>query len=730
LRDDGVRTAVNANIKGGDGNDLPDGHQHMKTLTLGLGMDGVLTHPGDLAGLTSGSKNWPDPQTGVAGDTTGITARLDDLWHAAINGGGTYASASDPEDVVDALRAALATIVDQERSGAAAATSSLEPVAGDNYAYVAQYTTARWNGDLEAKTIDLSTGAISGATQWSAQALLDSTVTGTTDSRNIYTWNAAGTARVDFTLANVDSSNFNASLLSQYGGWNATQKTNATADAMVKYLRGQHGYEMRNDATHTDLNKRLFRQREHVLGDIVDSSPVFVKKPPFRYADGGYAAYVGAQTSRGGTVYVGANDGMLHAFDAATGAERWAYIPRMLHSELYRLADANYASNHHYYVDGVITVGDAYDGTNWRTVLIAGLGSGGKGFFALDVTDPTNPSVLWEFSSANMGYSFGNPILTKRDSDGSWVVLLTSGYNNSAGDSQGRLFVLNAFTGTTVGTIQTSTGSNPDQSGIAKITNWVLDTVVDNTTQYVYGGDLAGYLWRFDINALAAQKLGQTSTTVGARPITARPEVARIRDAAGTYYRVIYVGTGRYLGANDVSGGSTPESTAQLLLAVKDKGEDLGDLTAAGASLIQQTLNTAVSPRTIPSPLAVDWTSQNGWYVTVPTGERVTIEPRLQLGTVSFVANKPVDDYCALGGSSWLYALDYRTGGPLTTQANNVVGIPVDDKTIGTGLTIIRLPNGQLVAIVNTPEGTRTLPLPIDAAGAGSVRRVGYREIN
>ena len=187
----------------------------------------------------------------------------------------------------------------------------------------------------------------------------------------------------------------------------------------------------------------------------------------------------------------------------------------------------------------------------------------------------------------------------------------------------------------------------------------------------------------------------------------------------------MYVGTGRYLGANDVSGGSTPEATQQLLLAVKDTGTDLGTLTAAGATLVQQTLDTSVTPRTIPTPQPVNWASQNGWYVNIPLGERVTIEPRLQLGTVSFVANRPVDDYCALGGSSWLYALDYRSGGAITTQANNVAGIQVDSKTIGTGLTIVRLPNGLLVAIVNTPDGTRTLPLPIDAAGAGTVQARG-----
>jgi len=186
---------------------------------------------------------------------------------------------------------------------------------------------------------------------------------------------------------------------------------------------------------------------------------VFVKKPPFRYSDSGYATFVGSNAGREGTVYVGANDGMLHAFDAQTGQERWAYVPRMLHGELYKLADANYAQNHRFYVNGVITVGDAYDGSDWRTVLIAGLGGGGKGYFALDVTDPDDPQVLWEYTNSNLGSTFGNPILTKRNSDGTWVVLFASGYNNSAGDSLGRLFMVDAFTGADIGSIATSSSA-------------------------------------------------------------------------------------------------------------------------------------------------------------------------------------------------------------------------------------------------------------------------------
>ena len=236
-------------------------------------------------------------------------------------------------------------------------------------------------------------------------------------------------------------------------------------------------------------------------------------------------------------VYVGANDGMLHAFNAATGAEAWAYIPTIVMPYLYKLADAGYATNHRFYVDGPITVGDAYNGSAWKTVLIGGLGGGGKGFYALDVTDPANPKALWEFSSSDdddMGYSYGNPILTKRNSDGKWVVLVTSGYNNTGGDSKGRLYVLDAFTGAQLSEIITDNSvTDPDVSGIGKVNNFVINTLVDNTTQYVYGGDLGGSLWRFDIDDETSQRLGKTSATTGNQPITVRPELARVRDLVG-----------------------------------------------------------------------------------------------------------------------------------------------------------------------------------------------------
>jgi len=724
--------------------------QHMTTFTIGLGVSGQLIYRDDYltcaaseatcdyGKILQGTKNWPDPQTASTSDT--VTTRIDDLWHAAVNGHGQYLSASNPETVVSALSKTLAAISQINASAASAATSSLEPVAGDNFAYVAQYTTALWYGDLQARDINLSTGELSSTVSWSAKDQLTSKVGATTDTRNIYTFSSSsGTKLKAFTSANLtseksagyfrsSSSNPNGAL-SQYASWGATQQAAATDDAMINFLRGQHGDE--DESANTN---RLFRDRSFALGDIVDTSPVFVKKPPFKYTDAGYATFATTNANRTPMVYVGANDGMLHAFNAATGAEAWAYIPAALVPYLYKLADATYATNHRFYVDGQVTVGDAYNGSAWKTVLIGGLGGGGKGYYALDVTDPANPRALWEFSNADdgdMGYSYGNPVLTKRNSDGRWVVIFTSGYNNTGGDSKGRLYVLDAFTGSRLSEIITDNSvTDPNVSGIGKINNFVMSTLIDNTTQYVYGGDLGGSLWRFDIDNNTSQRLGKTSATTGNQPITVRPELARVRDSSGTYYRVVYFGTGRYLGFSDVSSSAPSTAIAQAIYAVKDTGANLGTLTLSAANLVSQTLNSAVTPRTISSPVSVDWQLKNGWYVTLPVGERVNVDLRLQLGTLVALSNEPNDNYCSVGGRSWLYSFDYLTGTSVSAANDGTVG-QLAGNSIATGVTMIRLPNQKLIALVTLADTTVKPLNPGTKAGTGvGARRVSWREVN
>jgi type IV pilus assembly protein PilY1 len=733
--------------------------QHMTTFTLGFGVSGVLGYTedyltggsADYEAIVQGAKGWPDPHTDPLDPLYGsitVPERVDDLWHAAVNGRGQYLNAGNPDALVSALTKALAAIKISNAAAAAAATSSLQPVAGDNIAYVAQYTTGQWSGELKAREFSLDTGELSKDVKWSAAELLqkkvdkdeDGNADPHADIRTIYTFDDAKPGNlkpfVAGNLADEIGEGFFKSGpanpgggLTQFATWNDAQQAAVSDEVMINFLRGQSGYE---DEAGNPV--RLFRDRKFVLGDIVNASPVYVGKPGFSYGDEGYTAFATDNAGRPGVVYAGANDGMLHAFDAETGAERWAYVPRAVIPDLYKLADAGYANKHRFYVDGPITVGDAYDPDDeeWKTVLVGGLGRGGRAYYALDVTDPDHPKALWEFGTGedeDLGYTYGPPILTK-NAAGLWIVVFASGYNNIApGDGKGRLFVVDAFTGEKLDEILTDDNDVPDESGIAKANNYVANSLVDNTTQYVYGGDLAGNLWRFDLVAGASQRLGRTAVKAGDQPITVRPELGRVKDALGTYHRVVFFGTGRFLGFSDLEDDAPSNAVTQAIYAVKDSGEDLGILTGQDANLEEQELDATVTPRKIPNPLPVNWAQQNGWYLETPVGERFNVDPRLQLGTLAVLSNEVDDDECQVGGRSWLYALDYKTGGPVTPQEDKEVGQYVG-AAIGTGISLVLLPNKKMVAVVPLGDtSVRAMNVRVTPGAAAEVRRVGWREL-
>jgi type IV pilus assembly protein PilY1 len=766
----------------------PASWQHMVTFTLGLGVDDQLIYPTDLPApgdptrnnspIMQGTKNWPDPN--VASNNVTVPGRTDDLWHAAENGRGLYLSAKKPSDVVSGLQTALRRIQYTLGSASAAATSNLQPIAGDSTAFIAQYTTGSWVGNLLARSIDPATGVINpDASQqlWSAQTTLDAQV-GTvanpkadSDTRTIYTFSSLATDKLKpflpASLTTEKGNNWFVSngRLSQSTTWAAEGKTaNATQDAMITYLRGRRTYEDPQPSPPDPAPPAaplvrtgfLFRQREHVLGDIGSAAPVYASKAPFRYSDSGYSAFVASTASRAPTVYVGANDGMLHAFNATNGVERWAYVPAAVMPYLYRLADNGYslADQHRYYVDGPITVGDAYNTTDsaWKTILVGGLGKGGKSYYALDVTNPASPKALWEFGNtpdtvgdttfdANLGHSYGNPVITKRASDGRWVVIFASGYNNTpsspdatgptgipnTGDGKARLFVVDAFTGERLSAIAADdVTTNENLSGMARISNYVEDSLVDNITRYVYAGDLAGMLWRFDINSGTSQLLGRTTTAAdaGKMPITVQPELAKVRDGNGNVHRVIYFGTGRYLGTSDVS--THPSSgVQQAIFAVKDTDASIGVLTTA-STMVTQTLNSGVTPRTSSASEPMNWATKDGWFMTVPTGERFNVDPSLQLGTLVIAANRVAtnDDYCAPSGSSILYQLDFKSGNVLMTD------IYTSAQIVGTTQLQTQGGAGPVVIDPVFSDGTTGNTQQRNSGSvAGSATRVSWREI-
>lgn len=758
-------------------------HQHMATFTVGMGVNGTLGyHPNYLAGLSpnyqqiiAGTRDWPHPEEGSNAENP---ANIDDLWHAAVNGRGQYFSAGNPTALAQGLRDALLAIDAQSGSGSGAAASTLQPVAGDNSLFIAKYTTGYWTGELVSRSIDPQTGVISPTDQWSAQQLLDARVAAGT-ARNIYFMQRGSGNQgslLDFTYLNLQS----ASLQGHFDG--ACSKTPAltncaTLDAAIATAQAALAITPTDTSLQTAVNNAIaaraaadvganmvsylrgnadsrYRARQHVLGDIVGGAPVFVKRPSFEYTENGYAAFRTANASRTGVVYVAANDGMLHAFDGATGQEKWAYVPTMVMDRMYRLADNDYANRHEYFVNGAPVVGDIWvpgSPGRWKTILVGGLGAGGRGYYALDITDPDAPQALWEFTNdslggdGNLGLTFGNPIITKR-ANGTWVVAFTSGYNNiSPGDGNGRLFVVDANTGQRLAAIATETsagvaaGTATTPSGLGKLNAWV-DSTIDNTARRYYAGDLLGNLWRFDVDGLvapnnAALRLAylQAGSPSVPQPITTQPALGVV-DYGGSSYPVVYVGTGRLLGLSDTS-----STAVQSVYAIKDPmtNTPLGDVHAS-SNMVVQTLSatSATAARTV-TDNAVNWTAVDGWRVDlIGSGERVNVDMQVIFQTLNVATNMFGSGPCT-PGSSYLYHFNLNTGSAPLGSTDGVVGTWLGGTlVVGMSYLTLQLPGsseagtGRTITVIVDNRGVpRTDDVPPPPPPPASGRRTSWREL-
>jgi type IV pilus assembly protein PilY1 len=755
-------------------------YQHMTTYTLGLGAPGRMiyssSYKADTAGhyaailngstatgaggpcpwQASGTCTWPQPASGGNGPET-----IDDLWHAAVNGRGTYFSAGDAAGLSVGLATALQGINALTSDSAAASTSNPNVTSGDNYLFSSTFRTAEWYGEVERRQINVTTGVIAATPDWTAAAQLDANA-----SRTIYTFDNAVTSTTKlkpFDWANLttgERANFESATIGSTAAMPLSQfcaigdtcltagaQTAASGQPLVDFLRGD-----RTNEGPANITTKYFRERARVLGDVVNSEAIYVKRPQFDYVDTGYSTFKtsGVAATRDPMVYVGANDGMLHAFYADTGVERWAYVPKLLFPTLYRLADKFYATKHQFYVDGSPTVGDVYFGGAWHTILVGGFNAGGRGYYALDVTDPANPTALWEFTDANMGYSYGRPEITKL-ADGTWVVLVTSGYNNvNPGNGQGYLYAIDAGTGAAIHTIGTGVGSAtaaitgvcaaaPCPSGLAQIRAYVDNARYDNRTTKVYGSDLYGNVWRFDVNdtfgasGREAQLLASLRGPGGnVQSLMTRPEVGLVANIP-----VVFVGTGRYLGAGDLA-----DATVQSIYAIKDSGGSTSmgnprsDLTATG--FVQQTLTTATcgasayctTGQTIRtgSTNAVNFATQKGWFIDLPgTGERANTDPQLALGTLAITTNVLDPLACSVGGSSFINFLDYRTGQAVST-ANGMASVYLD-AALATRTVQVKFADGSVRSIVRLSNNTtiaQPTPLPPNPT---ATRRTSWREL-
>lgn len=566
------------------------------------------------------------------------------LINTALQGGGRFINAQDGPTLVKAFQDALTDAFAKDAASSAVAVANAQ-ITVNNIGYASSYNSGSWFGELEAFSLDTTTGLPIGTAAWSAMQKLDARAP---SSRKIASFN--GTTGQAFTAAN-------------FAGTPASLSA-----GVINYLRGDRTGE-----------GTTYRQRQHVLGDIINAEPVVVN-----YPDGA------------SIIYQAANDGMLHAFDGRVaasvptrGEELWAYVPRLVHSNLAQLATAPYT--HRYFVDGTPKAAEITGAGAMTRILVGGLAKGGQGYYALDITDYTAADetaaaakVKWEFSHSNMGYSFGAPLIVKTAAG--WRVLVTSGYDNGSalgGDGRGYVWVLDPANGNILATMATGVGSTSNPSGLAHLAS-LSNVAADNVTRYVYGGDLLGNTWRFDLDTFQVNKIAVLTDGSGvAQPITAAPSVGPVSGAGTKFF--IYVGTGRYLADEDVP-GNTPVNVwatqTQTMYGIIDDAADpaptLPDIRGSNGStcpagggsagFVCQTLTQAGSIFTATTH-PVDVTTKRGWYVDLPVvNGRVTGMPALTpLGTLAFTANVPTNVACDPGGSSYFFGISGSNGGAVVT---------------------------------------------------------------
>lgn len=724
--------------------------QHMVNFTVGLGLSNSLTNStaptwtgttfGNWAELSDpdfSSKRWPT----VGNDRAD---NVYDLWHAALNSRGEFFSADSPQSLVDAFASVLSRISDRNTSAAAPAISSglQDDGSGDptSFSYQTSYASDEsWAGDLKAfrtiRRFNSVTGTFETTTeqQWSARQQLqnrDYTTrniniagTGTTGLQPL-TWANAGNAGTVGTLAywlrqNPDN------------GDTLESTSNTLASNRLLFLRGDRGGEGNN-----------FRTRSTVLGDMIYSKPVTVRGARYlvSYANRienntAYSNFFQAQRDRVPHVYVGANDGMLHAFNALTGVETFAFVPTAVFPKLHKLTGKNYeGSFHQFYVDGSPTVADVYINNSWRTILVGTLRAGGKGLFALDITDPAAIRLLWQFddsriptnNAVRLGYSFSQPTIARLH-NGKWAVVVGNGYE-STNHTNGRaaLLIIDAATGNLTKSLEVQ-GATGVANGLS--TPKLADMNVDGVADYAYAGDLQGNLWRFNLAPTATIPFARQTTESTAaensfrvsyngnplframsangrrQPITSAPTIIRHPSLTG---HIITFGTGKYFEEGDKNGAVDMNQSIYGIWDTQTKSTSGTETVqpAAGitrAKLQRQEMNTTIEPATggearvltqntvlwaqPPVAPATTWTDsashKYGWYFDFALPREMMIENINTLGqTLFFQTLVPNSDPCASGAVNWSYAINPYTGGrtrhhAFTNVRSTAIGDPV-----------------------------------------------------
>ncbi|WP_449447867.1 PilC/PilY family type IV pilus protein [Thermomonas brevis] len=673
-----LRTLTN-NVPTTDAN--PAFWQHMVTFGISIGLK-------TTKGWTSvedvpASPSWPEPGSDKA-------TNIDDLLHSAVNGHGQFVAASSPSAFTSGLAKALAAIAQRTSSFSNVATNAASIKTGGKV-FNASYVSGLWTGAVKAWTLDSNNEPSTLA--WAASIPAVS-------SRHVFTFN--GTSGANFPTASQQTA------LVRTGGPVDYPVTGAENAA---YIKGDSSKEERNGG--------LLRNRATtVLGDIVNSSPAYV--------------------SDTNTLYVGANDGMLHAFDADTGVEQFAYVPGLVNlGDLGQISRGDYT--HKWFVDGPIVVTSRKLTTN-KNYLVGGMGRGGKGLYGLDVTNPSTfgtGNVTWELggSNANMGLVTGRPILA-RVGGGSVAAIVGNGVNST--NNRAVLFVVNAATGAIIREIDTGAGDAANPNGLSAPTG-ILGRD-GRTLAYAYAGDRLGNIWKFDMSSASpaswsVSKMFTARSADGTGAVQSITGGVTVATDPRTYKRWVFFGTGSYMTATEAD-DKTPGT--QGMYGIMDTGTTLTYAQLKKRSII----NTGASQDGYPvrtfeakSDLAITY---KGWYLDLPgKGERIVQDAQLVSNILVTASMIPEGDACEASGSGYINALDAFTGTSAgksffdldndgDTGDQSVGGVPVGSVNFGVGMpTLPIFLDGKLI-VGGTNAGEKPRPGGIKGKEWG---RVSWREI-
>jgi type IV pilus assembly protein PilY1 len=703
--------------------------QHLNFAALSLGTEGTLnarSTSATEAQIAAGTILWPTPVPNTFKPTS---HGVDDLWHAAVNGRGRFVNAKTSQELGRGIVQILRDLSSPKGSdaGASLENANLSPTA--SHVFIGSFDGP--NGTVKKVLIDPTT-ATPTSNVWDAATALTTQLavapgrlTPWNTHRRIVTTNTTGVP-VAFQPGSLD-----ASQLSTLGPDLTTQTR------VIEYLRGSKEFEGAEDGQ--------FRARSSPMGDVVNGSPVFVgENPNWPYLDGndpGYSTF--RATARAKRVYVPANDGMLHALDETDGSEAWAFIPRDLFRGLpddkEGLVGLTYQEGglpfyeHRYYVNATPRVVDVdFGGPDWRSLLVGGLGKGGKSYYALDVTSPGSvideasaaAKVLWEFRNADLGYTYGRPLIAKTRAFG-WTVIVPTGYNNASG--VGKIFVLRASDGVLLKTMSTSFGTPGNPSGLAGISGYVKD-YRHQLVEQVYGGDLYGNVWRFNVEDAndanwTVDKIASLTDSGGTpQPVTMAPQIEV--DLANGVDRWVFVGTGRLLHEDDLT-----DTQQQSMYAVRDGTYDTPlptptTVTRSDLSLVDGIagLGTGVIP-------------PKGWYDDLPAGSRMITPPVAAIGFVGYVATGTATDPCEAGQPAHVFARGFSNGESTLADTS---GTPVESMYVpegGAALNIVKLHDPSCTGdcipefriVVSTKKDSTVIPVRLNPLIFAPQHRLSFR---